>query len=397
MTSVARPANRSVCVIGPSTRFISGITYYTYGLANALATTRPVSVVLLRRLLPTRLYPGAGRVGRRVSSISLRPEVSRFDGVDWYWVPSLARALAFLVRRRPRILVLQWWTATALHTYLVLAAVARRLGADVVIEFHEVLDTGEDRLGPVRIYAGLLAPRLFRGAAGSICHSEFERQAVARRFGLDPEGIAVVPHAASGPYQPGTPIRPAPDGVLNILCFGIIRPFKGVEDLIQAFDGLPEEESARYWLTIVGETWEGWDLPARLVAQSRYRDRITFVNRYVRDDEADGYFRGADVVALPYRRSSQSGPLHLALGYGLPVVVTGVGGLVESVEGYEGAVLVPPRDPAALRDGLRHAGGLAGRRFGHDREWLEVAPRYAEALDSITGRYGRRDRAGQLV
>jgi len=375
-------------VIGPGTRFISGITYYTYGLANALATTRPVSVVLLRRLLPARLYPGARRVGARVSNISLRPEVSRFDGVDWYWVPSLARALAFLVRRRPRVLVLQWWTATALHTYLVIAAVARRLGTDVVIEFHEVLDTGEDRLGPVRTYAGLLAPRLFRSAAGSICHSEFERDAVSRRFGIDPARIVVVPHAASDPYPAAQPIRPAPDGVLNVLHFGIIRPFKGLEDLIRAFDGLPEEEAARYWLTIVGETWEGWDLPARLVAQSRYRDRITFVNRYVRDDEADGFFRGADLVALPYRRSWQSGPLHLALRYELPVVVTSVGGLVESVAGYGGAVLVPPGDPDELRDGLRRAAGLAGRRFDHGRDWVEVAPRYAAALDSLT-REGR--------
>jgi glycosyltransferase involved in cell wall biosynthesis len=382
--TTSRPANRSVCVIGPGTRFISGITYYTYGLANALATTRPVSVVLLRRLLPARLYPGARRVGARVSSISLRPEVSRFDGVDWYWVPSLARAIAFLVRRRPHVLVLQWWTATALHTYLVIAAVARRLGADVVIEFHEVLDTGEDRLGPVRTYAGFLAPRLFRSATGSICHSEFERDAVARRFGLDRDQIAVVPHAASAPYEPARPIRTAPDGVVNVLWFGIIRPFKGVEDLIRAFDGLEADEAARYWLTIVGETWEGWDLPARLIEQSRYRDRITFVNRYVRDDEVDGYFRGADVVALPYRRSSQSGPLHVALAYELPVVVTGVGGLTESVKGYEGAVVVPPRDPNQLRDGLRRAAALVGRPLSHDRDWVDVALAYGAAIDSLT-------------
>lgn len=384
VSTPSRPANRSVCVIGPGTRFISGITYYTYGLANALAATRPVSVVLLRRLLPARLYPGAGRVGARLSSISLRPEVSRFDGVDWYWVPSLARALAFLLRRRPGVLVLQWWTATALHTYLAIAAVARRLGTEVVIEFHEVLDTGEDRLGPVRMYAGLLAPRLFRAASGSICHSQFERDEVVRRFGLDPERIAVVPHAASNQYAAGRTIRPAPAGVVNILYFGIIRPFKGVEDLIRAFDGLSEAEASRYWLTIVGETWEGWELPTRLVATSRHRDRITFVNRYVSDEEAGGYFRGADIVALPYRRSSQSGPLHLAVSYGLPVVVTAVGGLVESTDGYDGAVLVPPSDPDMLRDGLRDAARLAGRRFGHDRDWVEVAPMYADALDSLT-------------
>jgi hypothetical protein len=37
-----------------------------------------------------------------------------------------------------------------------------------------------------------------------------------------------------------------------------------------------------------------------------------------------------------------------------------------------------------VRDGLRRAAGLAGRRFDHDRDWLDVAPRYAAALDSLT-------------
>ena len=63
-----------------------------------------------------------------------------------------------------------------------------------------------------------------------------------------------------------------------------------------------------------------------MIERSRYRARITFVNRYVHDGELDGYLKGADAVVLPYRRSSISGPLHLAMGYGLPIVITDVGG-----------------------------------------------------------------------
>ena len=382
----ARDAPPAICVVGPGTRFISGITYYTFGLANALSGHGPVSVVLLRSLLPARLYPGARRVGAGVSRIALDPAVARFDGIDWYWGPSMARAIAFLAARRPRVVVLQWWTATALHSYLLLALVARSLGAVVVIEFHEVLDTGEERMRPVRLYARGVAPRLFRLAAGAICHSAYERDAILNRYGLPADSVAVVPHVDANPHQGGTPTRPAPEGVCNILYFGIIRPFKGVEDLIRAFDELCADEPGRYWLTLVGETWEGWELPGRLVAASPNRDRISFVNRYVSDEEVDGAFRGADVVALPYRRSSQSGPLHVAMSHGLPVVVGAVGGLVEAVEGYEGAVLVPPGEPAAVRDGLRRAAALAGRRFGTGRDWSEIAPRYASALATLVER-----------
>ena len=107
-----------------------------------------------------------------------------------------------------------------------------------------------------------------------------------------------------------------------------------------------DDEVERYWLTIVGESWEGVDA-AGMVERSRHRDRITLVNRYVTEGEADGYFQGADAVVLPYHRSSQSGPLHMAFGYGLPAVVTSVGGLVEAVEPYAGAVVVAPQDRTA--------------------------------------------------
>jgi glycosyltransferase involved in cell wall biosynthesis len=126
----------------------------------------------------------------------------------------------------------------------------------------------------------------------------------------------------------------------------------------------------------VGETWEGWTLPGELIARSRYRDRITFVNRYVADGEADAIFAGADVAILPYRRCSQSGTLHLAMQYGLPVVATAVGGLVEAVAGYGGAVLTEPANAAALVASLRRAAALRGQRFAAPRSWAETAQRY---------------------
>ena len=130
-----------VCIVGPGTRFLSGITYYTYGLAGALAGEVRVSAVLMRRLLPRFLYPGRRRVGTDISTIALPDGVRAYDGVDWFWLPSLLGALRFLRREKPDVLVLQWWTGTVLHSFLALAFAARRRGARVVIEFHESLDT----------------------------------------------------------------------------------------------------------------------------------------------------------------------------------------------------------------------------------------------------------------
>ena len=112
------------------------------------------------------------------------------------------------------------------------------------------------------------------------------------------------------------------------------------------------------------------------------RSRMTLVNRYVTDEELDSYMSGADAVVLPYTRSSLSGPLHVAMGYGLPVVMTETGGNVEGSAGYGGLVLVPPSDSAALAEGLRKLPGLVGKAYEHPRSWGNTA----QALDQLLGR-----------
>jgi glycosyltransferase involved in cell wall biosynthesis len=377
---VAEPTR--VCVAGPGTRFLSGITYYTYSLIGALAGAGfECSAVLIRNLVPARLYPGRARVGGALTGLRLPPGVRHVDGVDWYWGRSLARAAALLRRERPQVLVLQWWTGAVLHTYLVLALITRLHGGKVVIEFHEAQDAGEARLPFASRYAGLLGRGLLRLSAAQLVHSRFDRDLIRARYGTG-GSMALVPHAGYDYLPARPPLRPAGAGVINLLYFGVIRPFKGVEDLLAALDLLGTSR-ARFWLTLVGETWEGWDLPGRLIAASPHRDRITFVNRYVTDAEAAGYFAGADVVVLPYHRSSSSGPLQIAMAAGLPVVTTRVGGLIEATAGYPGTVLADPASPPSLADGILRAAGLAGQRFQGASTWDDTVRGYADLFKEI--------------
>lgn len=370
-----------VCVVGSGTRFLSGISIYTVRLANALAANHRVSIVTMRGLLPRRFYPGRERVGRQLTDLRLEPGVERFDGIDWYWFPSLLRGLWFIARQRPDVLVLQWWTGTVLHTYLALSLFARLLRIRIVIEFHEVLDTGEAGMAPVRAYVGLIAPLVVRMASGFAVHSAFDQDLLRASYRLGrSRPIAIVPHgvydhvrAADAEALPAA--REAPVDACNLLFFGIIRPFKGLEDLVRAFDSIPADRIQDYWLTVVGETWEGWGLPGELIAASRYADRITFVNRYVHDNELDAYLRGADAVVLPYRRSSISGPFHVAMAYGLPIVMTDVGGNGEAANGYAGTLLVPPADPVSLRGTLERL-TRSSVRYAHPHPWQETAARY---------------------
>ncbi|WP_128379376.1 glycosyltransferase [Streptomyces cavernae] len=382
----------NVTVVGAGARFASGLTQYTNRLADALAGSPGLrtSAVLMRQLLPTRLYPGRRRVGKPVTRVRYRPDVPVFDGVDWYWLPSMLRAARFLRRQRPRFVVLQWWTGTVLHSYVLLALIARRLGARVIVEFHEVLDPGEARLRFARVYVRRFMGLLLSRASGFVVHSQYDADRLRNAYPIGGRPLVKVPH---GPYDhlqqtsqaSSGPIAASP-GVCNLLYFGVLRPYKGVEDLVRAFDALSPEEIEGYRLTIVGEPWEGYALPAEAVAASRYRDRITFVDRYVTDSEVAAYFAAADALVLPYRRCSSSGPLHIAMSHGLPVAVPAVGGLVEAATGYTGALLLPPGDVAALTDALRRLPGLAGRHHQDVRSWDETVAAYLRLFSEIDGR-----------
>jgi glycosyltransferase involved in cell wall biosynthesis len=372
-----------ICVVGAGTRFLSGITYYTYGLIGSLTDAGyNCSAILIRSLVPTHLYPGRDRVGTELSGLRLPEGVRLLDGIDWYWGWSILRAINLLWRERPQVLVLQWWTGAVLHSYLLLAVISRIFGAKVLIEFHEAQDVGEARLPLAARYMNVGARYLLKLSAGQLVHSEFDRKLIDSRYGLNgPTAQAPHPGYDYLPEQP--PVRVAPPGMTNLLYFGVIRPFKGVEDLVSAFDLLSEQEPERFWLTIVGEPWEGWDLPFRRIAESPYRDRITLVNRYVSDDEAAGYFGGADLVVLPYHRSSSSGPLGIVMAKGLPVVVTNVGGLVEATAPYTGAVLVEAAQPASLAEGIRRGVALTGERFSGASSWKETVKAYSELFDRV--------------
>ena len=375
-----------LCVVGSGSRFLSGISYYTIRLANALAESNPVSVILMRQLLPTRFYPGKNRVGASLTNQNFLPRVKVDDGVDWFWFPSILRAIYFLLHEKPDVIIFQWWTGTVLHSYLLLALIARLLKASIVIEIHEVLDTGEASRKPVQAYVRWIMPWLIRASAGFVIHSKFDREALKKQYKLGDRPIEIIPHGPYDHYQltdTQTPYRDAPGDCCNLLYFGVIRPFKGLEDLVVAFNAMPPDEIGQYWLTIVGETWEGWTLPAELISQSCYRERITFINRYVNDAEAAAIFAGADAVVLPYHRSSSSGPLHIAMSQGLPIIITRVGGIPEAVEDYEGAILIPPQDSEALRKELNRVRTLRGKRFPNPRSWEQTSLRYRSLLHSI--------------
>ncbi len=116
-------AKTKVCIVGPSKKFLSGISYYTIRLSNALSAEYEVSVLCFRNLLPKFMFPGNKHVGKDLANIGYDKETPVFNGMDYNNPLTWYRAYKFLKRERPDVIILQWWTSSVAHMHLLISSV----------------------------------------------------------------------------------------------------------------------------------------------------------------------------------------------------------------------------------------------------------------------------------
>ena len=134
----------------------------------------------------------------------------------------------------------------------------------------------------------------------------------------------------------------------NFLFFGLIRHYKGLDILIDAFGSLPSD----YNLIIAGEPYGDFSEYRSAIDSSPARDRIFLFNNYIPDSEVKWFFSAADAAVLPYRSATQSGVNALALNFEVPMIVTDTGSLRATVEGRGTGIVVDSPAPEAVRDGI---------------------------------------------
>jgi glycosyltransferase involved in cell wall biosynthesis len=176
--------------------------------------------------------------------------------------------------------------------------------------------------------------------------SEYGAVVLREEAGVDPDRVRVIPHGAFDyltrlPQEDELPAELAAVEGPVVLFFGLIRPYKGVEVLLEAFERITGAE-----LWIVGRPLGTALEPLRERAR-RAPPTVRFVSRFVSDHELPAFFRRADLVVLPYLDAEQSGVLFTSLAFGKATVLTDVGGFGE-VAATGAARMVPPGDPEAL-------------------------------------------------
>lgn len=129
-----------------------------------------------------------------------------------------------------------------------------------------------------------------------------------------------------------------------ILFFGIIRDYKGLDLLLEAFEKLPSRKK-NVKLLVAGEYYSNEEKYKQLITDLKIESDVKVVNEFIKDSEVGRYFCAADIVAQPYKNATQSGVTQIGYHFETPMLVTNVGGLPEMIpDGRVGYVVEPNPD-----------------------------------------------------
>jgi glycosyltransferase involved in cell wall biosynthesis len=380
-----------LCVVSPFPPELTGVGQYGWNVVRGLAgrdgfsaitvlaqhpgesglvdAALPVGQVRVRRVWAPDDHVSAAQLARRVREE--RPDVAWFN--LGYTVFGASRTVNFLGLLAP--------------------FVARRLGVPTVVTLHQVFEVTPPRsVGAKNGYLTTLGARVATRLllrAGTVCVTLGRyKAALQAHYGADnvhhiPHGAYVAPEAL--PY----PSAPAED----ILFFGSLAPFKGLDTLLEAFERLRSRRPLAT-LTIAGSVhprFPGYQDELRQRVQARDGSGLDGVRWLgaLPESELRGLFARARVVALPYLASTgASSVLYRAVTYGRPVVASDLVDLRMATD-EDGLRIdyVPPADPAALAAALEQLLADPARQAAHARHNLHAMR--GMTLDHTCARYLR--------
>ncbi len=263
----------------------------------------------------------------------------------------------------------------------------RLLGVPVVWTAHNVLPH-------VPVFADDLAARRRLVASSDlvIAHCQSTLTDLAA-LGAVPRKVAVIPHGPLAPVLASASLRVPGTGCgpRNILFFGKILKYKGVEDLIAAFTALPGDLDVR--LTVAGQC-DDVAMRSRLSALARAGgDRVVLRLQRIAEQDVAPMLTSADVVVLPYRKVTTSGSAMLALAYGRPLIVPELGAFDhfprEAIVRYDGTLeaLTSALTAVARAEGSTLANmATAAHAYAAKLSWHEIAARTRSEMDAVLGR-----------
>ena len=312
--------------------FRGGISQFNASLYQELGKTCTVKAFNFKRQYPGFLFPGKTQfVAKDDDAVPIESE-SLLDTVNPF---SYVRTLKAIRAWKPDVVVISYWMSFFAPS---LGFIARRLRKEckVISVLHNVIPHEP------KFFDAPLTKYFLSGCTGNITLCDEVSEDLAR---LAPKAKnKTLFHPIYGHFgekmdrSEASRILGIEEGKKNILFFGLIREYKGLDILLNAFGKLDDS----YQLIVAGEPYGSFEKYQEIIDNSPAKDRIHLFTNYIKDSEVKKFFSAADLVVLPYRSATQSGVNAIAYHFEVPMVVTDTGGLKQAI-GETGTGLVADR------------------------------------------------------
>ena len=325
-----------------------GISQFNASIFGELGKRHIVKAFNFKRQYPEFLFPGKTQFVTDTDSAVPVESVSVLDTADPFSYGKTAREIAAW---KPDLVVMRYWMSWFAPS---LGYVARRLkkkGCKVVSILDNVVPHEP------HFFDKPFTRYFLSGLSGCVVMcEEVERDLLALRGDLP---RTILPHPLYTHF--GAKLDRAgaekalglESGKKNLLFFGLIRHYKGLDILLEAFRSLGDD----YQLIVAGEPYGSFEPYQKIIDSLPGKDRIRLIPEYIPDGEVAKYFSAADVTVLPYRSATQSGISSISYHFEVPMIVTAVGGLTETVGGRgTGLVAAQATPESVLQEILRYFG-----------------------------------------
>jgi glycosyltransferase involved in cell wall biosynthesis len=314
------PKKKSIAFIGPIEPFRSGVAKHSTQIALELSKRDDVflKVYSFKRLYPKVLFPGDDDRDKH-----LRPP-EQLDAK--FWIDTLnpltwQKVVASIKKSNVDTVIVPAWTFFVAPCLGWISRALKRSGIQVIAIVHNAFDHEAGNVKNALMKYQLLNSTSF------VCHNQSLADDIKQV--VEAPSISVSPHPIFDQY-------PQAKGELKrranveLLFFGIIRDYKGLDILLEALTQMPAD--LNYHLSIVGECWGDINQYKKQAQEFGLSENVEFVDRYVSDQEAAEYFHRADAVVLPYRSMTGTGVIPLAYHYKKPVIATNLPAFHEVIE-----------------------------------------------------------------
>lgn len=324
-----------ILIIGPVQPYRGGIAQHTTLLHRELSHNYECMTISFSRQYPRWLYPGKSDIDDAAHVEGVQYTLDSINPITWWRVWRQA------VSYKPDIVIIPWWHVYWVFCFGWLARRLRKSGLNVVFICHNVIaheDAGWKRF---------LTRYPLSKASRFMVHTHIDKKNLLAMFPDASVDVHPLPIFNQFPIPRKQLPRRAK---LELLFFGFVRTYKGLDLLIEALALLEDKD---IHISVVGEFWENEDAVRQLIEALSLKEKIEIVSGYVSDIEAAEYFSRCDAVILPYRSATGSAVIPLAYFYNKPVIATHVGGLPDVVSDGLSGLLVKPDSPSELAGAIK--------------------------------------------